>query len=126
MRSQNCCGAVNVSEPAIRAEARRRVRKSRGEHATKQPNSVRMRLTLRIGSWEKSGLAPTCDCNQTGGTVRQERMRRDLSTEVRGPSTRDRGRASRALPIRRDAVTADLVAEALDEGLSTVGAACVF
>src|SRR5215469_12256850 len=50
----------------------------------------------------------------------------ELSTEPWGPATRDCGRASGALPFRRDVVPADLVAEALDERLPTVGAARVF
>ena len=36
--SQNTCGALNASEAEIRSAARRRVRKSRGEHARTRHN----------------------------------------------------------------------------------------
>ena len=50
MRSQNCCCWLNISEPAMSVEARRRVRKSRGEHAVSMHSDTAMRLSFLIHS----------------------------------------------------------------------------
>src|ERR1700751_1798265 len=48
MRSQNCWGLVNASEPAIRVAARRRVKKSRGVHAVSAQSVARMKTRFCI------------------------------------------------------------------------------
>ena len=48
VRKTNVCGTVKVSDPAIRAAARRRVRKSRGEHAAQRHRVASMKESRRI------------------------------------------------------------------------------
>ena len=57
MRSQNCCCAVKTSEPAMRVEARRRVRKSRGEHAVSKHSDTAMRQSFLISHGLHFGIS---------------------------------------------------------------------
>src|ERR1700756_2522688 len=124
MRNQNCCGAVKVSLPAISVAASRRVRKSRGEHAVRKHTAANVRQSLRI-TCRCRFLTSICDCNQTRGAARQERLGGDLTVKLRRPSARDGAPATWARSLGADPIILDQIAIPPHDCGGAMTAACV-